>query len=114
MYGNWSKGEGVRDHMTAHGLRATCITRLFQAGHQKEVISSRTCHRDPSSELVYLNTDGIFGQHMQDDMFKGRVLEGADKRSRTEAVEDEGVICGLKQPKKWLGSMTMKTNHSSP
>lgn len=34
----WVIGEWVRDHFTAHGLRATCITFLFQAGHQKEVV----------------------------------------------------------------------------
>lgn len=57
--------------MTAHGLRATCITKLFEAGHQKDVVSTNNGHRDPRSALSYLNIDGKFGEQLQCDMFGG-------------------------------------------
>lgn len=62
-------GEGVRDQFTAHGLRATCITFLFEAGHQMQVIARKSGHRDPRSALSYHNTQGVLGQKLQADMF---------------------------------------------
>lgn len=76
--------------MTANGLRATRITRLFQAVYQKEVISSRTGHLNPSSVLSYLNTDGLFGNKMHDKVFNVTGQEGA-KKSRMEALGVENV-----------------------
>lgn len=62
-------GEGFRKHMTAHVLRATCITFLFEAGFQFQVIARRCGHRDRRSVLAYRNNDGVLGRQSQDNMF---------------------------------------------
>lgn len=43
--------EGLRDHMTAHSLRATCITNVFESGHQEEVISTKPFIEIPNSHI---------------------------------------------------------------
>lgn len=68
-------GEGVRKHMTAHGLRTTYITFLFEAGFQFQVIARKTGHRDPRSALAYHNTDGVLGKQLQANMLAEEIGE---------------------------------------
>lgn len=60
---------GVIDNLTEHGLRATCITFLFEAGQQMQVIARKTGHRDPRLALSYHKTQGFLGQEIQADAF---------------------------------------------
>ena len=62
-------GDGVRHSFTAHGIRATCITNLFEAGFERESIATKTGHRQPKSLKGYQSTRGALGFNMQVDMF---------------------------------------------
>lgn len=55
--------------MTAHGLRASCITFLFEAGFQFQVIARKNGHRDTRSDLCYKNIEGVLGQKLHANMF---------------------------------------------
>lgn len=68
-------GEGFQETFTSYGLRATCRTFLFQAGHQMEVIARKSGHRDPRTVLSYQNTQGELGQELQSDMFVENVSD---------------------------------------
>lgn len=58
-------GEGTRECFTAHGLRATAITNMFEQGIEAESISKFTGHRNPKSLKGYQSTRGALGQKMQ-------------------------------------------------
>lgn len=49
--------------MNTHVLRATCITKVFESGHEEEEIATKKVI-DPRSALQYMKTEGNVVQIM--------------------------------------------------
>lgn len=88
-------GEGVRKHMTAHGLQATCITFLFEAWFQFQVIDRQTGHRDPRSAFAYENTDTVLEKQLKANMIGAEIGEGKIGVGKRQLDEED-----LKESKK--------------
>jgi len=63
-------GDGVKNYITMHSLRATMIQWLLDEGHPATVIATRTGHRDIQSLHAYNHLHSEEGYNQQMSLFK--------------------------------------------
>lgn len=84
------------DHVKADGLRATCVTFLFEARHRIKVIARKTGHLDPRSALLYHNTQVCLVQQLQPDTIAENVTHipiEIDCKLRIDQINMENKPC---------------------
>ena len=81
------RGDGAFSTVTTHGLRATMVTLLIDAGYDDAIITLRTGHRDVKSLRNYHNLRGNIGLNQLKCMF-------GDSRDHVENnfIEENGIL----------------------
>ena len=75
------RGDGAYSVVTAHGLRATIVTMLLEAGYDDATITLRTGHKDLKSLRSYHNLRGSIGLQQMKKMF------GSDESLKKDGYE---------------------------
>ena len=73
------RGDGPNDKVTMHGLRATMITILQEAGFSDSTIALRTGHKDVNSLKHYTNLRGRLGNQQFESIFRDPTSSKTDK-----------------------------------
>lgn len=72
---------GVRGRKTNHSLRATCATRLYQAGVEEQQIMERTGHRSVVGVRTYKRTSDVQMSHTSAILDNKKLREVANESS---------------------------------
>ena len=74
------RGDGAHEIVTTHGLRATMVTLLIDAGYHDATITLRTGHHDVKSLRNYHTLRGIIGANQIRRMFGDGLLSDCNGR----------------------------------
>lgn len=83
------KGLGTRDHITAHGLRATVITQLFEMGQSATCVQLRSGHKSIETLKEYRTLRGQTGKLQQEHIFADPTCDRPSKKPKHNDVEGD-------------------------